>query len=423
LGKAATQSSRVNRRGGAGEESGDTETLGSAKHFAAYFAGGTLMRIGYLANFVCATTAGRAERRAVAGARALIVPLCILLGGCFRFGPINLNMDQIDYSRAVAEGERAQTLLNIIRIRYGDTPTFVNATQVISGYQLQRNVNGTFEVFPHAAASTFLGGGGSVQLQESPTFTFQPVGGEAFAQSFLRPLPPDQLLPLLLTAAPVDMLLGLTVQSIGSLHNASGFGATAREEGADFDRLLHDLRKLQLAGLIRIRLEETFGPDGKPLPRPKRVYFSLKVPRDPDLAAVVTDARRLLGLQPRAVEVEVVYGQTPSTSAQIAVLTRSMLEVLTQIALQAEVPPGDIARGRTVPTMERRATERRAFVTIHSGPSKPDDSFGVVEYDKTWFWIDNNDFDSKVAFTFITIMLAAAKTITAPGAIITIPAG
>jgi hypothetical protein len=210
-------------------------------------------------------TAGRAERRAVAGARALIVPLCILLGGCFRFGPINLNIDQIDYSRAVAEGERAQVLLNIIRIRYGDTPTFINATQVISGYQLQRNVNGTFEVFPHAAASTFLGGGGSVQLQETPTFTFQPVGGEAFAQAFLRPLPPDQLLTLLLTAVPVDMLLGLTVQSIGSLQNARGFGATAREEAADFDRLLHDLRRLQLAGLIRIRLEETFGPDGKPL--------------------------------------------------------------------------------------------------------------------------------------------------------------
>jgi hypothetical protein len=368
-------------------------------------------------------TARRAGRRAVAGALALLVPLCILLGGCFRFGPINLNIDQIDYSRALAEGERAQTLLNIVRIRYGDVPTFVNATQVISGYQLQRNVNGTFEVFPRAAASTFLGGGGSVQLQESPTFTFQPVGGEAFAQSFLRPLPPDQVLPLLLTSVPVDLLLGLTVQSIGPLQNASGFGPTEREESADFDRLLHDLRRLQVAGLIRIRLEEAFGPDGKPLPRPKRVYFSLKVPRDPDLAGVAADARRLLGLQPRAVEVEVVYGQTPSTPAQIAVLTRSMLGVLTQIALQVEVPPGDIARGRTVATMERRAPERRAFVTIHSGPSKPDDSFGAIEYDKTWFWIDNDDFDSKVAFTLVTIMLAAAKTITAPGTVIAIPAG
>jgi hypothetical protein len=160
----------------------------------------------------------------------LIVPLCILLGGCFRFGPINLNIDQIDYSRAVAEGERGQVLLNIIRIRYGDTPTFVNATQVISGYQLQRNVNGTFEVFPHAAASTFLGGGGSVRLQESPTFTFQPVGGEAFAQAFLRPLPPDQLLTLLLTAVPVDLLLGLTVHSDHCRTRAASARLRARKQ-------------------------------------------------------------------------------------------------------------------------------------------------------------------------------------------------
>ena len=83
------------------------------------------MRIGY--------TAGRAQRRAVGRTCALIVLLCILLSGCIRFGAIALNFDQIDYSRAVAEGERAQTLLNIVRIRYGDTPTFVNATQVISG--------------------------------------------------------------------------------------------------------------------------------------------------------------------------------------------------------------------------------------------------------------------------------------------------
>jgi len=75
-----------------------------------------------------------------------------------------------------------------------------------------------------------------------------------------------------------------------------------------------------------------------------------------------------------------------------------------------------------VPTMERRATERRQFVTIHSGPSKPDDAFGAIEYDRTWFWIDNNDFDSKATFTVVTILLATAKTITAPGTVISIPA-
>jgi hypothetical protein len=364
-----------------------------------------------------------AERRAVTGALSLLVPVCVLLGGCFRLGPSSLNIDQIDYSRALTNAEKTLTLLNIVRLRYGDTPTFLNTSQVISGYQMQQNVQGGFEWFPSAAVSTFFGATGTLQLQEKPTFTFQPVGGDAFAQSFLRPLPPDQLLPLVMGALPVDLLLRLTVQSIASLQNASGFGRGEREASADFDLLLDDLRRLQLAGLMGVRGEDACGPDGKPLPRPRRVYLSLRAARDAGLAAVEADALRLLGVQPRAGEFEVVYGQTPSAPGQIALLTRSMLGVLAQIAVQIEVPPRDIADGRTVATMGYPAAERRAIMRIRSGPSKPHDTFVATEYDHTWFWIDNAHFDSKLAFTVVNIMLAAAKSISAPGAIVTIPAG
>jgi hypothetical protein len=164
----------------------------------------------------------RPERRAVVGALLLVVPLCVVLGGCFRLGPASLNVDQIDYSRALTDAEKTQTLLNIVRLRYGDTPTFLNTSQVIAGYQLQQNLQGGFEWFPSAAANTFLGATGMLHLQESPTFTFQPVGGDAFAQSFLRPLPPDQLLPLVMGAVPIDLLLRMTVESIASLQNSSG---------------------------------------------------------------------------------------------------------------------------------------------------------------------------------------------------------
>ena len=152
--------------------------------------------------------------------------------------------------------------------------------------------------------------------------------------------------------------------------------------------------------------------------------MSLKPARDAGLAAAAAaGALRLLGVRSRTGEFEVVYGQTPSGPGQIAVLTRSMLGVLGQITAQTEVPPRAIASGRTVLTMGHSATERRAIVTIRSGLSRPDDVFVAAEYDKTWFWIDNDDFGSKLAFTVVNIMLAAAKSISAPGAIVTIPAG
>jgi hypothetical protein len=46
-----------------------------------------------------------------------------------------------------------------------------------------------------------------------------------------------------------------------------------------------------------------------------------------------------------------------------------------------------------------------------------------VQYRRTWFWIAEDDFDSKLAFTVLQILLALARTETAPGAIVTIPAG
>ena len=145
---------------------------------------------------------------------------CMSLSGCFNFGARWLYEDQLGYSRALGDAEKSDTLLNVVRLRYADTPIFLQATQVISGYQLQRNVTGGFEAFPAANPSTFLNGSTSAQLQQSPTFTFQPLSGAQFAQSFIRPLSPAELLPLAMGGLPIDVLFRLGVQSINGLSNA-----------------------------------------------------------------------------------------------------------------------------------------------------------------------------------------------------------
>jgi hypothetical protein len=52
----------------------------------------------------------------------------------------------------------------------------------------------------------------------------------------------------------------------------------------------------------------------------------------------------------------------------------------------------------------------------------PPDVFTSVQYRQTWFWIAEDDFDSKLAFTVLQILLALARTEIVPGAIVTIPA-
>ena len=353
----------------------------------------------------------------------ILLLACTSLGGCLSFGSTWLYEDQLGYSRALGDAEKSDTLLNVVRLRYADTPIVLQATQVISGYQLQRNVTGGFEAFPAANLSTFLNGTTSAQLQQSPTFTFQPLSGAQFAQSFIRPLSPSELLPLAMGGLPIDVLFRLGVQSINGLSNAVALTLTGAAGSPDFFLLLQDLRRLQIAGLLSVRLEHNAAPAGTHSDSDRgRVFYSIAPTRDPDLLGVVDQTKRLLGMPPGASEAEVVYGLNPEPG-QVALLTRSMLSALGQLALQIDVPPEDVARHLTFPTVGNIGLEHRPVVIIHSGAAAPADVFTAVQYRRTWFWIAEDDFDSKLAFTVLQILLALARTETAPGAIVTIPAG
>ena len=52
------------------------------------------------------------------------------LAACESIGPSTIARDRFDYSSAVGQSWKAQMLLNIVKIRYGDTPVFLEVGQV-----------------------------------------------------------------------------------------------------------------------------------------------------------------------------------------------------------------------------------------------------------------------------------------------------
>ena len=67
--------------------------------------------------------------------------IAFLLGGCGGLGPRTIPADQIDYSNAIGEASKQQVLLNVVKLRFSDLPSFVAASQVVAGYHLSGNAS------------------------------------------------------------------------------------------------------------------------------------------------------------------------------------------------------------------------------------------------------------------------------------------
>jgi hypothetical protein len=357
----------------------------------------------------------------VSGRRLLAVALCPLFmtSGCAWFGPHMLRTDQVDYERALGEAKKREMLATIVGLRFGDSPSFVAVSQIIASYTFEATAGIQGEAGSGNAGTTYGQATAGASYSNHPTFTFVPTTGEALATGYIRPLPTELVLPLADSGVPIDLLLRLSVQSIGGLQNATPLGGPTSDGSPGFFELLRALRRLQLAGQLTVSYKQdehdhkahvtmTFGGDGAP----------------PDTATDIATVRRLLRLSPAVHEYAVAYGPASGDGRTINMVTRSVMGILSNLGAQISVPDDDVKRGATMPTVHLIGGETRPTIVVHVGEKPPHDAYAAVNYAGASYWIDNDDFDSKYALTVLQNIIALSQANQDQKApILTVPAG
>jgi hypothetical protein len=347
----------------------------------------------------------------------------LLLTGCASIGPSTVARDRFDYVTAISDSWKSQMLFNLVKLRYGDAPVFLDVASVINQYLVEGTVgfSGNWAQnpqlpWPYTALYNWLGSG---RYAERPTITYSPISGEKFARSLMTPIPPAAVLNFLQGGYPVDLVLRLAVHAINGIRSRFGAGARMREGDPEFYLLVEKLRAIQASGEIGLRVKKT----GDQL----ATLIVLGKNLDPAAEAARVEVRKILGLNPEADEFSVVYGSVAANDKEIAMLTRSVIEILTDLSSYIDVPAADVEQKRTYPSPAPELANGvpvPPLIRILSSPQRPDDAFAAVPYGQDWYWIDNKDFPSKRLFSFILFLLNLTETGEKQGApIITIPAG
>ncbi len=323
---------------------------------------------------------------------ALLI-LCVALAGCMSAGPKLVSGSRTNYNVVLRQADDQQMLLNLVRLRYRDQPMFLEVSALNTQFSISNEVNANTVL---GQGDSYLGVGGKIVAQETPTVSYTPLKGADFVQRILTPISVDTLFLLDTSGWSSERLFRLLVDEMNNVGNAQGSnGPTPAHAPAykEFKRLAFLLRQMGLDGLVSggsYKNQRVLSFEPEALNRPEYLEWC-----------------RALGLNPSKRIFPVILAAGDGSDGSINLSFRSLAGVMYFLSQSVQVPEKDVAAGRVTVTTDdagqpfnwQQVTE--GMLTIKSSPNPPDNASVAVNYRNSWFYIDDSDLDSKSTFVLL----------------------
>jgi hypothetical protein len=402
------------------------------------------------------------------GSKLPIWPWLALLAACLSsvgcLGPAAVRSTRLKYNEAVRITNDEQILTNLVRLRYADSPIFIDLPNITSQFELAA---GGSDPGRNGSQTNF--GIAGMQGRDAPTLSYHPRQGREISKALLNPLSAE-VYSVVSAGARLDQLLWMTLNDINDVQNAVRGTILAPRTPDDNERFLRGVRllaEMDDAGGVEVGFATTEEIRGASDPIPvgmvegRDLLGAAKdgyVYRDKGNGLVAL-YKRNRGLElkirtpfntsPEAKEIAEVFnlefGRTrykieselePDAKSEalpgsdtLYLNLRSILQIMTFMSKGVCVPIEHVQSGEAPTTIgaDGRPFDWTSITAgnffIASQKHRPRDAEIAIHYRGYWFFIPKNDVDSRSALAVLEILFSLQESEdVASGPVLTLPA-
>ena len=329
--------------------------------------------------------------------------LCLSLSSCIHYGALLLPPDRISYNRSLQYSDNQQMLLNLVRLRYTDTPYFLSVNNIVAQFRYEHSLGFSLSN-NYSPPPTMLGAGnGSIDLAELPTITYTPLQGEEYATRLLTPIDLRVVYTLLRAGWGLNEIFRLFMQKLGPFENAILASRTTSTRVPEykafhqFGLFLHELQSGDHVTVSSETIDNNFA-------------IKIKIKRFNLLSIKMRSLALKYGFTAQQPAMWIVSKPTPGHHIWVA-HTRTVLGIFNYLSKGIDIPQQIIDKHQVHMTYFKngRVFDWRKLVTgqihIYSSQRMPLHDYISIQYRNYWYYIAEDDFNSKETLNILSIIM------------------